>query len=255
MSGNAKLIEASGLGKRFAGRTVLENVDFAIHAREVVTLVGLNGCGKTTLLRILLGLEKPDSGHVTRKDGLRIGYLPQKFHHDAVIPMTVGVFLGICAKERHIRQDIIDEVQITHLLPRALGTLSGGEMQRVLLARAMLREPDILVLDEPVQGVDISGQTELYQLISSLNKRYGCAVLMVSHDLHLVMAGTDTVLCLNRHICCSGHPHTVSKDPAFLKLFGEQAAKTLALYEHHHDHAHDMRGRVVHEHGEGCTHE
>lgn len=257
MSGNEKLIEAAGLGKRFAGRTVLENVDFAIHAREVVTLVGLNGCGKTTLLRILLGLEKADSGAVTRRDGLRIGYLPQKFQPDPVLPMTVQVFLAISAKEKSFLPEISAELQIEHLLARSLGTLSGGEMQRVLLARAMMRRPDLLVLDEPVQGVDISGQTELYQLISSLNKRHGCAVLMVSHDLHLVMAATDNVLCLNRHICCSGHPHQVSKDPAFLRLFGDQAAQSLALYEHHHDHAHDLRGRVVqgHVHGEGCNHE
>lgn len=258
MSGKQTLIEASGLGKRFAGRTVLENVDFAIHPHEVVTLVGLNGCGKTTLLRILLGLEKADCGTIRRADNLQIGYLPQKFHIDPVMPMTVAAFLRLSARKGDMQRDIIDELHISHLLERALGTLSGGENQRVLLARAMMRQPNLLVLDEPVQGVDISGQTELYQLISSLNKHYGCAVLMVSHDLHLVMAATDNVLCLNRHICCSGHPHKVSKDPAFLRLFGDQTAQTLALYEHHHDHAHDLRGRVVpehHEHGEGCNHE
>jgi zinc transport system ATP-binding protein len=205
----------------------------------------------------LLGLEKADSGTITRTNDLQIGYLPQKFHVDPVIPITVRAFLRLASRQKDIRHEIIDELQIGHLLERSLGTLSGGENQRVLLARAMMRQPNLLVLDEPVQGVDISGQTELYQLISSLNKRHGCAVLMVSHDLHLVMAATDTVLCLNRHICCSGHPHQVSKDPAFLRLFGDQAAQSLALYEHHHDHAHDLRGRVVHEHvhGEGCNHE
>lgn len=261
MSGKQTLIEASGLGKRFAGRTVLESVDFAIHTQEVVTLVGLNGCGKTTLLRILLGLEQPDSGAVKRAAGLQIGYLPQKFQPDPVLPMTVRAFLRLATRRHVAHDDVAAELRIDHLLDRPLRALSGGEMQRVLLARAMLRKPDLLVLDEPVQGVDISGQAELYELIGALNKRHGCAVLMVSHDLHLVMAGTDNVLCLNRHICCSGHPHTVSKDPAFIKLFGSHAAQTLALYEHHHDHAHDLRGRVVedgehcHTHGEGCRHE
>lgn len=257
MSGKQTLIEASGLGKRFAGRTVLENVDFTIHSHEVVTLVGLNGCGKTTLLRILLGLEKADSGRVTRAPSLKIGYLPQKFHPDPVLPMTVRAFLRLASPEKNIRTEITAELEIEHLLDRSFATLSGGEGQRVLLARAMMRQPDLLVLDEPVQGVDISGQSELYALISTLNKRHGCAVLMVSHDLHLVMAATDNVLCLNRHICCSGHPLQVSKDPAFLRLFGDQAAQSLALYEHHHDHAHDLRGRVVgeHKHGEGCNHE
>ncbi|MCH2547005.1 MAG: ATP-binding cassette domain-containing protein [Alphaproteobacteria bacterium] len=252
------LIEASGLGKRFADRTVLENVDFSIHSREVVTLVGLNGCGKTTLLRILLGLEKPDSGQVIRRQGLQIGYLPQKFYSDPVLPMTVKSFLRIAAKRNDALEEISTELQINHLLSRALGTLSGGETQRVLLARALMRRPDLLVLDEPVQGVDIHGQSELYALISEINKRHACAVLMVSHDLHLVMAATDTVLCLNRHICCSGHPQQVSKDPEFIRLFGDAAAQTLALYEHHHDHAHDLRGRVMsdstHEGNSGCNH-
>ena len=254
MSERHTLIEASGICKGFAGQVVLENVDFRISPKETVTIVGLNGCGKTTLLRILLGLDKPDSGQIKRKDGLRIGYLPQRFHVDPVLPMTVEVLLRLAADTAADFDAAVDELEIRPLLQRAVHALSGGETQRVLLARAIMRKPDILVLDEPVQGVDISGQTALYQLISKLSKHHGCAVLMVSHDLHLVMASTDHVICLNRHVCCSGHPHQVSKDPAFLKLFGAQGASALALYEHHHDHAHDVDGKV-HEHGEHCNHE
>ena len=240
-----RLIQASGLSKRFAGKTVLEGVDFSIHSGEVITLVGLNGCGKTTLLRILLGLEPQDSGTITRKKGLKIGYLPQRFKVDPIFPLSVRAFLQLSSTDKAVLAETLAELQITHLLDQPMAALSGGETQRVLLARALMRRPDILVLDEPVQGVDIAGQAELYQLIGGINRQHGCAVLMVSHDLHLVMAATDTVLCLNRHICCSGHPHQVSRDPAFIKLFGDQAAKTLALYEHHHDHAHNLHGDKV----------
>lgn len=254
MSERHTLIEANNICKRFAGQIVLENVDFRISPKETVTIVGLNGCGKTTLLRILLGLETADSGSIRRKNGLKIGYLPQRFHVDPVLPMTVEVLLRLGSETDADYNEAVDELEIRPLLTRAVHTLSGGETQRVLLARAMMRKPDILVLDEPVQGVDISGQTALYQLINKLSKSHGCAVLMVSHDLHLVMASTDHVICLNRHVCCSGHPQQVSKDPAYLKLFGAQGAAALALYEHHHDHAHDMDGKV-HEHGEHCRHE
>lgn len=246
------LIEASDVSKHFAGRTVLENVAFAIQPGEILSLVGLNGCGKTTLLRILLGLEKADSGSVTRRKNLRIGYLPQRFRLDDTIPLSVESFLKISAADGTLYETVLDELEIRHLLARQVTALSGGEMQRVMLARAMMRKPDLLVLDEPVQGVDISGQAELYQLIAHLNQTHDCAVLMVSHDLHLVMSATDRVLCLSRHICCSGHPHKVSKDPAFIKLFGDSAAKSLALYEHHHDHSHDLRGRVVEDNEHEC---
>lgn len=239
------LIEAAALSKSFADKVVLEQVDFRILPREVVTIVGLNGCGKTTLLKILIGLEKADSGTITSKPGLRIGYVPQRFQMDAAIPVRVENFLRFSALNNALFDRYVDALNISHLLRQPMHGLSGGESQRVLLARAMMRNPELLVLDEPVQGVDISGQTKLYQLISQFNKQDGVAVLMVSHDLHLVMAATDHVICLNRHVCCSGHPVQVSKDPAFLHLFGAAGAQALAFYEHHHDHNHNMHGDVV----------
>lgn len=256
------LIEARGLCKRFASHTVLDKVDLTIHTGEVVTLVGLNGCGKTTLLHILLGLQQADSGTVEHRSGLRIGYVPQRFHIQPSFPMTVKHFLAL-GEEAPDQAFIAEKLGVDHLLGRPMQGLSGGETQRVLLARALSRKPELLVLDEPVQGVDMAGQADLYALISRINRDYGVAVLMVSHDIHLVMAGTSRVLCLNRHICCSGAPHDVSRDPEFLRLFGERVASAVALYEHHHDHAHDLRGRVVegdeaeghcHVHGEGCQH-
>lgn len=251
MTEQETLIQATGLSKRFREQTVLEHVDFSIAKGDVVTLVGLNGSGKTTLLKLLMGLAKADSGTIIRRAGLSIGYVPQRFTLEPILPMTVGYFLTLSADFMDDVHEIAGELAVAHLMSRAVQTLSGGELQRVLLARAMLRKPELLILDEPVQGVDITGQAELYALIAGLNKRYGCAVLMVSHDLHLVMAATDKVICLNRHICCSGHPHEVSKDPVFIRLFGDQAARSMALYEHHHDHTHDMHGRVVCDHDHG----
>jgi len=188
---------------------------------------------------------------------LRIGYMPQKLQIDASLPLTVQRFLLLSpGAKKAAALAALTEVGAEHLLQRPLQQVSGGELQRILLARALLREPDLLVLDEPVQGVDVNGQIELYQLITRLRDRYGCGVLMVSHDLHLVMATTNTVVCLNRHVCCSGHPEQVSLDPAFVAMFGEQAS-ALAVYSHHHDHAHDMHGEVVpheHRHGPDCNH-
>jgi zinc transport system ATP-binding protein len=141
--------------------------------------------------------------------------------------------------------EALSSVGAVHLIDSSIHDLSGGEMQRTLLARALLRNPDLLVLDEPVQGVDINGQTELYRLITDIRKERQCGVLMISHDLHLVMSSTDHVVCLNKHICCSGHPEAVSADPAYIELFGASHASTLALYNHHHTHSHDMHGNVV----------
>jgi len=218
---------------------VLVNVSVNIAPRKIVTVIGPNGSGKTTLLRLLLGLEKPDSGTILRKTGLKIGYVPQKLFIDPILPVTVEWFLNLCAKSnRTTLQNIASEVGITSLLHTRMQSLSGGELQRVLLARALLSDPELLVLDEPAQGVDVTGQAMLYDLIANVSKQHGASVLMVSHDLHLVMSATDHVICLNHHICCSGHPHSVRDDPAFATLFGKHVADSLAVYTHHHDHNH-----------------
>ncbi|GAB6053707.1 zinc ABC transporter ATP-binding protein ZnuC [Magnetospira thiophila] len=215
----------------------------------MVTLVGPNGAGKTTLVRVLLGLVQPSSGRVVRRPHLKIGYMPQKVQVDDTLPLTVHGFLDLAnprrRRERTRLLPLAEEVGVTALLDSPIQGISGGEMQRVLLARALIREPDLLVLDEPVQGVDVNGQAELYQLIADIRRHHGCGVLMISHDLHLVMAATDHVVCLNGHVCCSGHPAIVSRDPGFVGLFGDSVASSMALYQHHHDHAHDLQGHVV----------
>lgn len=253
-----RLLDLQSVSLRLHGNAILENVSLSVRRGEVVTLIGPNGAGKTSLVRIVLGLLKADSGSVLREPRLRIGYMPQKLEVDASLPLTVLRFLMLAPNVTKAQGlAALEDVAAPHLSDRPLQQVSGGELQRVLLARALLRQPDLLVLDEPVQGVDVNGQVELYQLINRLRDRYGCGVLMVSHDLHLVMATTNTVVCINRHVCCSGHPEQVSTDPAFLALFGERAS-ALAVYSHHHDHAHDLHGEVVdgapHQHGPGCNH-
>nr|WP_322940385.1 zinc ABC transporter ATP-binding protein ZnuC [Pseudomonas sp. s4] len=258
------LIRLDSVAVSFNGQPVLDDVQLSVQPGEIVTLIGPNGAGKTTLVRVVLGLLHPDSGNVRRAPRLRIGYMPQKLHVDATLPLSVLRFLRLVpGVDRQRALAALAEVGAEQVIDSPLQSISGGEMQRVLLARALLREPQLLVLDEPVQGVDVAGQAELYRLISRLRERHGCGVLMVSHDLHLVMSATDQVVCLNRHVCCSGHPEQVSGDPAFIELFG-QDAKSLAVYHHHHDHDHDLHGGVVkpgltihgpaHVHGPNCKH-
>lgn len=252
------LLEARDVEVRFNGHAVLTGANVAVRAGEIVTLIGPNGAGKTTLVRTMLGLEKPSSGRVTRRQDLRIGYMPQRIAINPALPLTVRRFLGLGAKRGSgVISAALEEVGATHVASTPMQSISGGEMQRALLARALLRQPDVLVLDEPVQGVDITGQAELYRLINTIRKQRGVGVLMVSHDLHVVMAQTDHVVCLNRHVCCAGHPEAVSRHPEFVALFGDEVAATLAVYAHHHDHHHDLDGHVVeeaHTHGEGCDH-
>lgn len=256
------LISARGLTLSRRGRQILQQVDISLEAGNIVTLIGPNGAGKTSLIRCLLGLLKPDSGDVLRAPDLRIGYMPQKLHIDASLPLNVRRFLALGGEPRLHLDEIMQLTGIAKLASMPMQALSGGETQRVLLARALLRDPQLLVLDEPVQGVDITGQVALYSLINEIRNQRGCGVLLVSHDLHLVMATSDTVVCLNQHICCQGHPEYVTNDPAYLALFGahippNQPKPQIAIYTHHHDHQHDAHGNVIqgHVHGAGCNHD
>ena len=226
-------------------KALLDQVSLRVRPRSIVTLIGPNGAGKTTLVRVLLGLLDPDGGEVHRADRLRIGYVPQRFAVPPNLPLDVDGFLRLAgASTAKERQQVLAENGVGDLSRRPLRGLSGGEMQRVLLARAMLRQPLLLVLDEPAQGLDVQGQQAFYALIARLRDTTGCGVLLVSHDLHLVMAATDEVVCLERHVCCVGHPEDVSVHPEYLRLFGRDLAG-LAVYRHHHDHHHDLHGDVV----------
>lgn len=237
------LVQVQGVGVRFGSYAVLEHVSLAVRRGEIVTLIGPNGSGKSTLVRTVLGLLKPDRGSVYTRPGIRIGYMPQRLHIDPVLPLSVRRFLTLGVRVKQPQATAaLQEVGAAHIIDRPLHGVSGGELQRVLLARALLREPDLLVLDEPVQGVDVGGQHELYELISRIRKDYNCGILMVSHDLHLVMAATDHVVCLNHHVCCAGRPDKVSRDPAYLALFGPTLARGLAFYTHQHDHEHGVNG-------------
>ena len=238
------LIKLDNIHMSFQGREVLRSVSMAVAPAEIVTLIGPNGAGKTTLVRIALGLQAPTSGQRIIKPGLRIGYMPQKLHVDNSMPLTVQRFLSLTDNTRQAIHTALQRTGVSHVNESPLHSLSGGELQRVLLARALLNKPHILVLDEPVQGVDTNGQRELYQLISDLRSEQGCAILMISHDLHLVMASTDQVICINQHVCCSGHPSLVKKHPEYLRLFGGQSEE-LAIYTHHHDHHHGVDGHVI----------
>jgi zinc transport system ATP-binding protein len=237
------LLRGSGLSLKRGARSVLEGVDIEICTGEIVTLIGPNGAGKTTLVRVLLGLVRPDVGSVWRKDGLRIGYVPQRFDTDRAVPLTVSRFLrlGTHADASAIGRALA-EVGTEDLEQQQLFDLSGGEFQRVVLARALLREPELLVLDEPVRGVDHAGEAELYTLIARLRDKRQLGVLLVSHDLHVVMARSDRVLCINRHVCCSGVPQVVARNPEYVRLFGPEAAQAVGIYHHHHDHTHDLDG-------------
>jgi len=240
------LATLENISVRFGDRLVLSNITLELQAGKILTLLGPNGAGKSTLVRLVLGLIKPTSGAQTRIPGLKIGYVPQKLFLDATLPLTVERFMRLKpgVKSADILP-VLKRVQAGHLIDQPMQKLSGGENQRVLLARALLNKPQLLVLDEPTQGVDVNGQVALYDLINQLRHELNCAVLMVSHDLHLVMAKTDEVLCLNQHICCSGSPEVVSTHPQFIAMFGNRGAEQLAIYRHQHNHRHDLRGKIV----------
>lgn len=242
---HSPLIELKNINMTFEQHRVLENINLTLYGNSVVTIVGPNGGGKSTLLKILLKLQKPTTGKVIHNKNVRIGYVPQKIYLDQSMPITVSRFLSL--KQKASKSDIeavLQQFSITHLSKNSMQKLSGGEMQRVLLARAVLNKPNLLVLDEPTQGVDINGQAELYQLIQQTKRQLNCAILMVSHDLHIVMKETHEVLCINRHLCCAGTPETISNDPTFIHFFGDQLSKNIAFYAHHHNHKHNIHGDV-----------
>lgn len=231
---------------RRSGRWLLHEVDIAIASGEVVTLIGPNGAGKTTLARVLLGLMEVDRGAVHRNASLSVGYVPQRIHFDFTLPLSVGRLMTLTGRRPDAAvRAALEETAVGHLVSARVSELSGGELQRVLLARALIRMPNLLVLDEPVQGVDYTGEADLYELIAGIVERRGCGVLLVSHDLHLVMAATDRVVCLNRHVCCTGVPREVVGHDEFRRLFGPRAATGAAIYRHAHDHVHDLAGEVA----------
>ncbi|MDO3377797.1 ATP-binding cassette domain-containing protein [Geoalkalibacter halelectricus] len=231
------LLRVSGVGVRLGAREVLKDIDLEVQADEILTIVGPNGAGKTTLLRIALGLLRPDRGEVWRCPGLRLGYVPQRLNLDETFPLSVRGFLKLAPAGGLDPLNELEGAGLRHLADRPLQKLSGGELQRVLLVRAQLNRPQLLVLDEPTQGIDVHGQQDFYQYLGSLRRRLGCAILLVSHDLHLVMGATDRVVCLNRHICCTGTPEAIARNSAFIELFGARA-DSLAIYSHDRQHRH-----------------
>ena len=234
------LLNAQNLMVVRQNHSILNDVSLTIGMRDFITIIGPNGAGKSMLLKCLIGLYKPDSGHIDRKQGLRIGYVPQHFMPDQSMPITVQRFLSLRkTADAASLQQTIAETHITGILPKPLSTLSGGEMQRVLLARSLLDNPELLVLDEPAQNLDISGQLGFYKLLEHIYKERDLSIVMVSHDLHMVMASTRQVVCLFHHICCSGEPQAVTRDPEFISLFGRDMANMMAVYQHSHNHKHD----------------
>ncbi|KXG86591.1 metal ABC transporter ATP-binding protein [Agrobacterium bohemicum] len=244
------LVSLSNAGVKRNGRWLVRGVEFSVRRGEIVTLIGPNGSGKSTSAKMSTGVLKPDEGSVARIAGLKVGYVPQKLSVDWTMPLTVQRLMTLTGKLPVGEiEAALDATGIAHLAKAEVQHLSGGEFQRALLARAIARKPDLLVLDEPVQGVDFSGEIALYDLIKNIRNSTGCGILLISHDLHIVMAETDTVICLNGHVCCRGTPQAVSRSAEYMRLFGGAAGKGLAIYSHQHDHTHLPDGRVQHADG------
>ena len=253
MSNTDFLIKADDLCATRQGRQVLDNVSLALGEKDFITLIGPNGAGKSVLLRHLLKLETPQSGTVTHREALRIGYVPEKFHVDQTLPMSVARFLALNNNLNAAAVEALaEETHCAGLLARPIGVLSGGELQRVLLARALAADPHVLMLDEPAQNLDVTGQLQFYQLIDDIFDNRDLSVLMVSHDLHMVMRSTRRVVCMFNHICCSGAPESVAKDPEFIAMFGQDMAQMMSVYQHSHDHDHDHDHNHRHNHNHGA---
>ncbi len=234
------LISIDNLSVAYGENTVLSHVAMHVDAGEIVTIVGPNGSGKTSLLRAIIGAITPAKGTITRQPGLKIGYVPQRLHIDPTLPITVGRFMRLTDRaSQQTCQNALDHAGVPDLLNRQMSRLSGGQFQRVLLARALINTPDVLLLDEATQGLDQPGSAAFYQQIEAVRRDTGCAVVMISHELHVVMSASDRVICLNGHVCCEGTPAVVASAPEYRALFGSGTGGAFALYQHEHDHAHD----------------
>lgn len=245
---NKKLVKLTDAGIQHDARWLVRGVSFTVDKGEIVTLIGPNGSGKSTTAKMVLGVLEPSEGNVQKHPGLVASYVPQKVSIDWTLPLRVEHFMQLTGKvSGGDVQSALAATGADHLLREDMRTLSGGEFQRVMIARAISRKPELLVLDEPVQGVDFTGETELYDLIKRLRDDLDCGVILISHDLHVVMAATDIVICLNGHVCCSGTPKLVAESDEYRALFGHQVAPGLALYEHKHDHTHDADGKLSHD--------
>ena len=234
------LVNVENLSVRYGGRAALNNVDLVIEPGEIVTIVGPNGSGKTTLIRAIIGANLTTDGSIKLKPNLKIGYVPQRLNFSSNLPMTVKRFMQLSNKRKNKSNfQSLELTGVSHLLKDQMSQLSGGQFQRVLLARALLNDPEILILDEATQGLDQPGSAAFYRLVEEVRRDTGCAVLMISHDLHVVMSASDRVICLNGHVCCAGTPAVVASNPEYKELFGAKTDTTLALYQHQHDHDHD----------------
>ena len=241
---NNILVKLNNAGFKQNGKWLVEGVTLAVEKGKIVTLIGPNGSGKSTTAKIALGIYKNIEGSVEKYTN-KVGYVPQKISIDWTLPIRVRDFMLLT---ENIKEEKIDEALsltgVIHLKNKSLGNLSGGEFQRVLLARAISKKPELLVLDEPVQGVDFTGEIALYELIKKISENLNCGILLISHDLHTVMSATDHVVCLNGHVCCSGSPLDVAKNKEYKALVGEQASQTLSIYDHKHDHVHSSDGEL-----------
>ena len=243
-SENSTLVKLNNAGFKQNDKWLVEGVSLTVEKGKIVTLIGPNGSGKSTTAKIALGIYKNIEGSVEKYTN-KVGYVPQKISIDWTLPLRVYDFMLLT---ENIKNEAIDEALtltgVIHLKNKNLGNLSGGEFQRVLIARAISKKPELLVLDEPVQGVDYTGEIALYELIKRISDTLNCGILLISHDLHTVMTATDHVVCLNGHVCCSGSPMDVAKNNEYKTLFGEQASQILSVYEHKHDHVHSDKGEI-----------
>lgn len=246
MNQNKLLVKLENAGVQRMSKWLVKGISFEISQGQIVTLIGPNGSGKTTTAKMILNIMNADEGQITRNTD-KMAYVPQKINIDWTMPLRVIDFMKITNNLND--NQVIESLTTTgvdKLLYNQIHNLSGGEFQRVLIARAIAKKPDLLVLDEPVQGVDYNGEIALYNLIKKISVNLNCGILLISHDMHFVMSTTDHVVCLNGHICCSGTPSSVVKNPEYIKLFGEHNSETLSYYQHHHDHSHDNDGSVSH---------